>query len=996
MPDSTIFPLLHLRDYLDSGLTKIPISLYLKGNSMKNFRIALLMLLSLCPATSIFSAEEAPNNIRDNLTAELHLALAEAKSPEEKSAILDLHNTTLRSIELGTTTADQGVNDVTYIPSVFNQTTNTLFCGAGGSNGAEAKQASILAEQITMATPQTISLVALAPVNVTVNGTAGTNNNLIYNKTIKNLALVGSTTRRQLATVTNETLTQISVITNLSNGTSVLQSSDIKDVNGDNINSIAGIAGSATANPFIFAAVSKNGATWRDATDNLSNGIACLVSTNNSLQQTNANDVTVFDTPQAMPINFEAGDNPMIAFSHGTFNAVFGTDNASDPNNVAMHWDSNLQRLFIGLNQVQPGSDTSGSGVVSLLIAGISTDKKTPFIKPIVNNPNEVILPAADQTKQIIGCGINSTTNAISTLLVKTMRTSTGKDYAIVNGGSIANIATINTVNSWVYALPIMPAGNDNAGQLAYINNANTFSLVTGAGQLTTVDQTHSSPAYDTGGTTFTDTEIRAVIGADPRFLSSLTTLPGDTTTVIKNMDVVGDSVYVTINGDNQTLGVDSNSGIFQSTALFDSNGLIRAWTPWQRTVGTSSFTGQITGFGLNTKNGSTQFLAGSGDAASATVWESLTPSASAESQIQDAFKNKGGIYKLINYDDRTSGFKPNAFSMVIAVGGDTVVIAQTGFSGTQPGTVSFTLNDPALTAIAPLTSAALVSNGTMGYLLISGLGGLVRVDQDEAGNGVTIPGNGISNLSVFSDTPTYRTVGSYKNITNLQTVSGHPERALVATLNQAFVIQAADQINPKVIVSIGDTPLTITKPFINDIQSGGNLIIAATTQGLFGMKISDGTPVSFPKIQGTPIKMQFLYDQRGSGNSGNLYVLSVSRDNNTGLMYRFDVNNEIITTIDVTSDNTPKPTNNLDQFASSFVTDGTSTFIVQPQENNLTNMLQVYVNTNNTTDALSVVDDQLNVSKTSSTNIFMGTPIRSTASGNWLVPGSFGLRAND
>lgn len=900
-----------------------------------------------------------------------------------------------RTIDVNTT-EEEGAIDVGFEPTVFSLPLGTLYAGAHTNN---AKQSSLVSAQISMATPQTIKLNTLAPSDISFNGAIGTQNSPLYNQTFSALALVGASTRPLLATVKSDANT-ISLVNSFIQPPSVVESLDIRDCAGDIVAGINNIAGTSSAPVTIFAAVPKSSTFWREATDDTSNGIACIIAdTNTSLKQTNANDISVFETPQAMPIHFTAASSPMVAFStNQSFHAQFGSNGATDPNKVAMHWDDTLKRLFIGLSQIQPATNTANSGVISLLIAGIDADGKTPFIKPIIDNPTASILPASNQAQQIIGCGINATTNASSTLLVKTMHTSTGRDYVIVNGGTVNNISTISSVNSWIYALPIMPASDTHAGQLAVTNGTDDFILVDASHPAPIVDQTHNSPAYSNQGTFFTQQEQALVIGSDPRLLNFIS--PNTTTTVINDMQVVGDSVYVSITDNTNGTGLDAPRGIFRSSALFDNYGLIRSWTPWKRVIDASSFTGNCTSFGLNTKNASTLFLSGdTNETFAATSWENALGSNKVEQNIAQTFQNNGGAYRLIDFDQNTPGFKKNSFAMVIGVGGDTVTITQTGYASTDgaPTTPSVTLTAPELTAIAPLTSAAIVKANNVGYLLIGGLGGLVRVDQDNNGNGMILPDDGISSLDILPETPVFRRVGSYQNITQLHTVANQPHLCIMTTLDQAIALDATNQDNPETIIEINSEPLIFKKSFINAITSGGGMVIAATTQGIFAVKLSDGLQVTVPKLQGTPAQCVFIHDEISTSANGNMHVLAVDRDSNLGLIYRFNVADETITPIDTMSDGTtPKPYNNLEQFTHAFTTDGTTTFIARSQEVGNRTMLQAFVNTNSSTDNFYLIDDQLNITQDQNVNLFVSCPLRSSASGNWLVPGSFGLRMND
>lgn len=67
------------------------------------------------------------------------------------------------------------------------------------------------------------------------------------------------------------------------------------------------------------------------------------------------------------------------------------------------------------------------------------------------------------------------------------------------------------------------------------------------------------------------------------------------------DMQVIGDSVYIGLEGDrSEANGIEA--GVFKSTALFNSEGVIRGWTPWQR-VGANGDATAFFGYNSNTGN---------------------------------------------------------------------------------------------------------------------------------------------------------------------------------------------------------------------------------------------------------------------------------------------------------------------------------------------------------------------------------------------------------
>lgn len=138
---------------------------------------------------------------------------------------------------------------------------------------------------------------------------------------------------------------------------------------------------------------------------------------------------------------------------------------------------------------------------------------------------------------------------------VRVMHTTTGPSYLIINGGD----GSFGSTNNTVYALPLVDLGdptNPIQGTLADKNSALVnFKFVTPAvlnAQL---------PAAN---------EPAVAVGTGPLDLSS--------TTTISDIDVVGDTVYVSI---AHSPSVGNDGGILYSQAMFDENGKILRWTPW-------------------------------------------------------------------------------------------------------------------------------------------------------------------------------------------------------------------------------------------------------------------------------------------------------------------------------------------------------------------------------------------------------------------------------
>jgi hypothetical protein len=165
---------------------------------------------------------------------------------------------------------------------------------------------------------------------------------------------------------------------------------------------------------------------------------------------------------------------------------------------VNLCWDDQLQRLFVGFEDIALGDDagylTNGSGAVSAIMVGQEKKLGTPaapalYFQPVISNfgplmfqknltPDKTVKPVEiNSTDFITGFyQLHDKTKLetakadddlhASAKKLRIMHTSTGKDYLLFNGG-VATQATIETLNAKMYALPLVGAGNDATGQLA-------------------------------------------------------------------------------------------------------------------------------------------------------------------------------------------------------------------------------------------------------------------------------------------------------------------------------------------------------------------------------------------------------------------------------------------------------------------------------------------------------------------------------------------------
>lgn len=402
---------------------------------------------------------------------------------------------------------------------------------------------------------------------------------------------------------------------------------------------------------------------------------------------------------QTYPISpLKNTEQVQISFTPDPMKCQFITGAAVGPD-VDMYWDSSLNRLYIGLGEVAGDMDKKG-GVVCVLVGRIDPKTNMMIINPIIPlDTAPQLLPLNDLTR-IVGFQSDKASNVqTSAFKIRTMNTSTGKNYLIVNGG-VDTLANAARLNPQVYALPLVPTKktptkDNDAQDIGLLANKNNRSLVAkNAAQLLTKNdletQVGMSPAYlGHNLSAFEKDKPPAPPVCNRAFLNQ---------TQIVDMNVVGDSVYVSLAGQRDAMAREEQ-GIFASSAIFDEQGTVRAWTPWERQMGRIE---PVYGFGVDTASQNIFYLDDSKTAIKATQWGrgDLTLTASGGihngkplSTVLDGFTQSltmsatfGPVYNIVNFDDETPGFKAYAkekefapFSMMVATGNQKVALVQTG-----------------------------------------------------------------------------------------------------------------------------------------------------------------------------------------------------------------------------------------------------------------------------------------------------------------------------
>lgn len=261
-----------------------------------------------------------------------------------------------------------------------------------------------------------------------------------------------------------------------------------------------------------------------------------------------------------------------------------------------------------------------------------------------------------DVNNRIIGA-LDTIAHTLTIHKVRVMHTSTGPSYLIVIGGDNAFGSTNNTV----YALPLVDRSDPAdpvQGTIADKNSALVnFKFVTPA-VLNAQLPAASEPA------------VR--VGTGP-----LDLLPS---TLISDIDVVGDTVFVSI---NHSPSIGNDGGILYSQAMFDENGKILRWTPWTMkafppftTANSAVFSSSVKFFSLDAVVSKLWVIDGSGINVLQNSWISTYQD---PTSLLDRLNTilMGAAISVLDLDQSTRGFLSNSSRYALFSGGRNVIFAR-------------------------------------------------------------------------------------------------------------------------------------------------------------------------------------------------------------------------------------------------------------------------------------------------------------------------------
>jgi hypothetical protein len=796
----------------------------------------------------------------------------------------------------------------------------------------------------------------------------------------------------------------------------LVPSDDVHDANG---NVSSGIVDLTTNNiGHVFAAAKPNGGEFGQ----INSGIALLA--RGTVEATTQDEKTV-KLRAFGEVNAHTGSmaNPQALRLDPTSNAIKINSDLSNivQNQVAMHWDSSLDRLFVGLQTTAGSSADDGTRAVALV--------------KFINNGAiqlETIAPddlfVSSDTTNIIGA--RGADQRVSIHALRTMWTSTALNYLIVVG----NVGDPASTQQSVFALPLVNAG-DSRGVIAN-KNAQPQNLFKDSVIPRFFARVITEPATTPDQMTHA-TDVAAQVGG-----GNLLAGP------IGNIIVRDDTVFAYV-GEN-------TPGIYSSQAIFDASGKITAWTQWQRAAGT---TDTIFGAALVALEG--KFILASGATADTvntikrTVWSNGSPeSLQPLTTILDENFNPedGGIQGMQTFPTLTIGL--NNITALAAGGIGTITLAQTGIINNNGivisttgsdynNTVSFdegiiTSNVNAktviisggdLTTVGPITALEIGGNVQAGthpnsWLFVGGSDGLAVLAQEDGmgWNTLTELGNNFSGLTSgmrFMNIGDYTFVkkliyeGDIVNYNFLYVIT-HSKIDRINLDNSNF---ATNTLDITTIATIGNNGVSRRGGFLDGIFSQALGVIATTDQLLrvgnnkdirtiTSEEDADWTSIAIGENAGAPTALYTVTTTnkpqditRNTG--GQFYVLTADVGLNQSRINRFVVNSldtdqtVNATTVQAFDDlfvkNIPSFLLSFGEFRSNFATDGALYFATRNQNVALSPIAMITPSHPVPRVGIGNVGDR---SIPVAIDFQQGTEInyfgRNPASGSWIAAGNF------
>lgn len=592
------------------------------------------------------------------------------------------------------------------------------------------------------------------------------------------------------------------------------------------------------------------------------------------------------------------------------------SDLISIENNVAMHWDERLNRLFVGL-QATGSADGARAIAVGQLTTTVENNQK--IITDFSFAPIAPTTAFDSTTNKIVGFGAGAGSLAISIHKIRTLHTSNtldnsgaylGLSYLIVQG----DVGSPSTTKSSVYALPLVAAGNaEIIGTLAK-KDSTIVNIFTN--QSHPVRTQHSfNEVATTPSDLFTKTDPSVIVGGGSLSAGN-----------IEDMYVSHDTVFVSV----KTANIGYAPGIFYSQAILNEYNAIVGWTPWQRF---GNVTRATTGFATDHEEGFVEYLT-IGDTTIDTIirssWnatDNTSPSYYLMQALQSHDHTHGSIQGFVDFSPTTPGLygTNDVVGLLISTGYQKVILGQSGnnASGTffptlgivsliayEDGTVS---NNPpvgtkvvsfeggALTDVGSIITATIVENACSNARLFVGGENGIAVLTDASGKGWDTNNTfGLgNNFEGIASGMSFKSFGNYRFVKKLLSYNDYLYVLTAQKLDRINISDsnfATNTLSVTTIAHINSLPSNNTAGALWDIVVKDNIALLATSFGLY--RISNGstittttendwTSVSLPFTVGPVYSFQHIKSDGMISNVSNVYILCLDQGNNRSRVFR-------------------------------------------------------------------------------------------------------------
>lgn len=497
-----------------------------------------------------------------------------------------------------------------------------------------------------------------------------------------------------------------------------------------------------------------------------------------------------------------------------------------EPDALCLYADKELHRVYIGVYAKAKDTATDQQGVRSLAIGRVCNNKI--FLDPIATDE---FFNAASYVLGSTGRGAWSCVHALSS-----MNNSGGYKYLLVAGAHDKELC-----KRMIFSFPVTDR------RLMREQSCEKFFKDAAHGTITTSTASTPSYNYDRFNHRFINDQADAAgrkTVNDTALLLGNEVLPADIVAITSRYD----AVYVTVKFEND------HSAVFHTQAIIDEQGLIAGWTSWQQVTLAKP---NILAFKVENqaiRHSLLKHTAGNTNAKwEPSPWISDNDSAQ-EGTLQKTLKHllqehKSRIEAVEPFQGYTPGIGDHSQSGFIIVGTSCISLVQPSHTFKQWNTDAhyvshdgslqtkskdgygiITLAGGALEAIAPLRSAAIVTDEQQAWLMVGGKHGIALL-ADQDGNGwpkVAGMGYGFVNLS---SSLCFRLVS---NMPNVKKIINSQNRWYCVTDTQCCTMQYEESVlNPRVQV------LHTHPRGIYDAAVSYDTLLIATPDGLLKNEVS-------------------------------------------------------------------------------------------------------------------------------------------------------------